>query len=55
MAGNPGHIKRLLETKQCQGGDLRDANLSRFNLTGADLSGAKMLFASLNGAKLGHG
>ncbi|MGL5192335.1 MAG: pentapeptide repeat-containing protein, partial [Chroococcales cyanobacterium] len=48
MAANNAHIKRLLETKQCQGGILNEANLGRFNLNKADLSGAKLLFANLN-------
>ncbi len=52
MVGNNLHIKRLLETKQCQGGDLREAHLARLNLNGANLSGAKLLLANMNGTLL---
>ncbi len=47
MAGNSADIKRLLQTKQCQGGDLSEANLAQFNLSGAYLEGAKLMFAFL--------
>lgn len=56
-AANPQHIKQLLQTRRCQGCDLRAANLanvdlSQANLTGADLSGANLSNAKLNGSEL---
>ena len=44
MGENTTYVKRLLETKQCKGGDLTNANLSGAELSVAELSGAKLLF-----------
>lgn len=53
----PNHLKRLLETKQCPGcdltnADLRGANLRYADLRGADLRGANLSNADLRGANL---
>src|SRR5919202_2511178 len=50
-------IRQLLTTRECQGCNLQNANLSRadlqgVNLEGADLRGAKLWNANLRGAKL---
>jgi uncharacterized protein YjbI with pentapeptide repeats len=67
QAGNPEDVKRLLETKECTGCDLKnadlsgvnlslailvDANLSGANLSGANLSQADLSRANLSGANL---
>lgn len=46
------HLKRLLETKQCPGCDLRNADLRGANLSYADLRGANLSNADLRGANL---
>jgi uncharacterized protein YjbI with pentapeptide repeats len=51
-AENPDHVKRLLETKQCQGCDLSGVNLTNANLEGVNLSGANLSDAVLVGANL---
>jgi uncharacterized protein YjbI with pentapeptide repeats len=63
-AQNPDHVRQLLETKECEGCDLRNADLFkaslyRANLRGADLSGANLyeanlLEADLSGANLAN-
>ncbi|MCP2728592.1 pentapeptide repeat-containing protein [Limnofasciculus baicalensis] len=67
QAGNPEDVKRLLETKECTGCDLKnadlrgvdlslailvDANLSGANLSGANLSQADLSRANLSGTNL---
>ena len=56
-ASNPYHVKRLLETKSCEGCDLRNArlsgrDLSSANLVGADLTNADLRDTILVGADL---
>jgi uncharacterized protein YjbI with pentapeptide repeats len=48
----PGHLKRLLETKQCPGCDLTSADLRGANLRYADLRGASLSNANLSNADL---
>lgn len=50
-------LKRLIETNECPGCDLREADLRRLNLTGANLEGANLreanfFYAILDGANL---
>ncbi|MEM9264926.1 MAG: pentapeptide repeat-containing protein [Cyanobacteria bacterium P01_F01_bin.13] len=50
-------LKRLLETNECPGCDLREADLRRLNLSGANLEGADLkeanfFYAILDGANL---
>jgi uncharacterized protein YjbI with pentapeptide repeats len=56
-AQNSDHVKQLLETRNCVGCDLQNAqlinaNLNRADLTGANLSGAFLYRSSLNNANL---
>jgi hypothetical protein len=51
-AENPIQLKRLLETKECQGCDLSKANLKSTHLIGADLRNANLKGANLEGANL---
>ncbi|MBD1943465.1 pentapeptide repeat-containing protein, partial [Coleofasciculus sp. FACHB-712] len=51
-AENPAHVRRLIETKQCQNCDLKGANLVSAHLTGADLRGANLQGANLANANL---
>lgn len=53
-AENPQHVKRLLETKQCQGCNLSGANLTNAELSNANLIGADLSQAKLNGANLSN-
>jgi uncharacterized protein YjbI with pentapeptide repeats len=46
------HLKRLLETKQCPGCDLTNADLRGANLNYADLRGADLSYANLSNADL---
>ena len=49
---NPKHLKKLLETNECPGCNLGDANLSGANLDGAILLKAELVKAVLDGANL---
>lgn len=49
---NPNDVKQLLETRLCQGCDLRGANLSGAHLIGVDLRDANLAGANLEGANL---
>lgn len=51
-AENPAHLKQLLETRFCQGCDLRGADLSRAHLIGVDLRNANLANANLANANL---
>ncbi|MFB2836500.1 pentapeptide repeat-containing protein [Floridanema evergladense] len=51
-AGNPEHLKQLINTNVCQGCDLSGVDLKNANLSGADLSGANLNGADLSGANL---
>jgi len=56
-AQNPDHVKQLLETRNCAGCDLQNAqivraNLNNANLTGANLSGAFLYGTTLHNAAL---
>lgn len=51
-AGNPEHLKQLINTNICQGCDLRGVNLRNANLSGANLSNANLSGADLSGANL---
>jgi uncharacterized protein YjbI with pentapeptide repeats len=46
-------VRRLLETKSCQGCDLRGADLKQLDLQETNLEGANLEGANLRGAKLG--
>ena len=48
----PNHLKRLLETNQCPGCNLSNADLRGVNLSYADLRGANLSYADLRGANL---
>ena len=57
LAGNPQHVQRLLETRECVNCDLSGVNLSEEHLIGADLrnanlEGANLKYANLEGADL---
>ncbi|VXD12338.1 Pentapeptide repeat protein [Planktothrix serta PCC 8927] len=49
---NPNDLKQLLETRFCQGCDLRGANLSGAHLIGVDLRDANLAGANLANANL---
>ena len=49
---NSNDLKQLLETRLCQGCDLRGANLSGAHLIGVDLRDANLAGANLEGANL---
>ena len=49
---NPDHVERLRETGNCLDCDLRQADLSEWNLRGADLTGANLFGANLARADL---
>ena len=49
---NQKHLKKLLETNNCPGCYLGDANLSGANLNGANLLKAELVKAVLDGANL---
>lgn len=51
-AENPEHIKQMRETRRCPGCDLSGANLTGTKLVNADLSGANLKGADLSGADL---
>lgn len=51
-AENPAQLQQLLETQNCQGCDLRDANLEGVSLRGADLTNANLSGANLRNADL---
>ncbi|MFB2937539.1 pentapeptide repeat-containing protein [Aerosakkonemataceae cyanobacterium BLCC-F154] len=51
-AGNPEHLKQLINTNVCQGCDLSGVDLRNTNLSGADLSGANLSGADLSGVNL---
>lgn len=51
-AGNPEHLKQLINTNVCQGCDLSGVDLKNANLSGADLSGSNLNGADLSGANL---
>ncbi|TVU54716.1 MAG: pentapeptide repeat-containing protein [Arthrospira sp. PLM2.Bin9] len=51
-AENPAHLKQLLETRLCQGCDLRGADLSGAHLIGVDLRNANLENANLANANL---
>lgn len=51
-AGNPEHIRQVLETKQCPNCDLSGADLKGANLQGANLSGANLRDADITNANL---
>lgn len=51
-AENPAHLKQLLETRFCQGCDLRGADLSAAHLIGVDLRNANLENANLANANL---
>jgi uncharacterized protein YjbI with pentapeptide repeats len=53
FASRQDHVQRLLETRECQGCDLSNANLERLNLEGVNLAEANLEGASLRGSKLG--
>ncbi|WP_421659399.1 pentapeptide repeat-containing protein [Leptothermofonsia sp. ETS-13] len=50
----PAQVKQLLETRSCEGCDLRGANLRQQNLEGVNLESANLQGANLEGAKLGN-
>lgn len=57
LAAEEAAIRQLIETGECAGCDLHDADLRRLNLagvdlTGADLEGANFYYANLDGAQL---
>lgn len=57
VAAEESAILQLIETGECAGCDLHDADLRRLNLagvnlTGADLEGANFYYANLDGAQL---
>ncbi|MEO0769636.1 MAG: pentapeptide repeat-containing protein [Cyanobacteria bacterium J06649_4] len=57
QAADEAAIRRLIETNECVGCDLHDADLRRLdlsgaNLAGADLEGANFYYANLDGAQL---
>ncbi|MEL6353170.1 MAG: pentapeptide repeat-containing protein [Cyanobacteria bacterium J06627_28] len=56
-AANENDIQRLIETNECPGCDLHEADFRRLdlsgaNLAGADLEGANFYYANLDGAQL---
>ena len=56
-AAEEADIQRLIETNECQGCDLHEADFRRLdlsgaNLAGADLEGANFYYANLDGAQL---
>ncbi|MGL5081658.1 MAG: pentapeptide repeat-containing protein [Microcoleaceae cyanobacterium] len=51
-AGNPAHLKQLLETGACPGCDLSGVNLQGAHLIGADLREADLSRANLENANL---
>ena len=52
LAFNPEHLRRLIQSGECQGCDLSNADLSGQNLEGNDLTGANLRGANLSGANL---
>lgn len=52
QAANPNHVQQLLETRFCQGCDLRGADLRAAHLIGADLRDADLSNANLENANL---
>lgn len=57
QAVDEADLKRLIETNECPGCDLREAdlrrlNLARANLEGANLKGANLFYTILDGANL---
>jgi uncharacterized protein YjbI with pentapeptide repeats len=52
QAANPNHVQQLLETRLCQGCDLRGADLRAAHLIGADLRDADLSNANLENANL---
>ncbi|MEL6902078.1 MAG: pentapeptide repeat-containing protein [Cyanobacteria bacterium J06606_4] len=57
QAADEGDIQRLIETNECPGCDLHEADFRRLdlsgaNLAGADLEGANFYYANLDGAQL---
>ncbi|MGD1948174.1 MAG: pentapeptide repeat-containing protein [Leptolyngbyaceae cyanobacterium] len=57
QAVNEDDLKRLIETNECPGCDLREADLRRLDLSGANLEGANLreanfFYAILDGANL---
>ncbi|MBE9065695.1 pentapeptide repeat-containing protein [Leptolyngbya cf. ectocarpi LEGE 11479] len=57
QAVDENDLKRLIETNECPGCDLQEADLRRLNLTGANLEGANLreanfFYAILDGANL---
>jgi CHAT domain-containing protein/uncharacterized protein YjbI with pentapeptide repeats len=51
-AFNPEHLRRLIQSGECQDCDLSNADLSGQNLEGNDLTGAHLRGANLSGANL---
>jgi uncharacterized protein YjbI with pentapeptide repeats len=47
QAANPDHVRQLLQTSDCQGCDLSQANFTGFDLVGANLRGANLSQANL--------
>lgn len=47
-------VEKLLETRECPGCDLKNANLQGADLSGVNLEGANLEDANLEGAKLGN-
>jgi uncharacterized protein YjbI with pentapeptide repeats len=47
-------VEKLLQTRECPGCDLRNANLQGADLSGVNLEGANLKGANLEGAKLGN-
>ncbi|MEL7223803.1 MAG: pentapeptide repeat-containing protein [Cyanobacteria bacterium P01_D01_bin.36] len=57
LAADEADIQRLIETRECQGCDLHEADFRRMDLAdvklqGADLEGANFYYANLDGAEL---
>jgi len=57
QAAKEADIQKLIETNECQGCDLHEADFRRLdlsgaNLVGADLEGANFYYANLDGAQL---
>ncbi|MFB2835662.1 pentapeptide repeat-containing protein [Floridanema evergladense] len=51
-AGNPEHLKQLINTNVCRSCDLSAVDLRNANLSGADLSGSNLNRANLSNADL---